>query len=195
MKRLLAAVAMPLSLSLACATPPMPKAHEAIKPGAFAPPVVPGNLQVPAGVVPAFVVEAKGVQIYVCKGKEQKAAPETDFKWTFKAPEAQLFDAGGELVGKHYAGPTWEWRDGSQVVGEVKEKDTPSADAIPWLLLAAKSNTGNGALSGVTYIQRTDTKGGNAPSAGCDRAADGQQARIDYSARYYFYSSATAPAR
>jgi hypothetical protein len=195
MKRLLAAVAMPLSLSLACATPSMPEAHGAIKPGAFAPPAVPGNLKAPEGAVPELMVEAKGVQIYVCRPEERKAEPPRKFNWEFKAPEAQLSDPGGELVGKHYAGPTWEWRDGSRVVGEVKEKATPSADAIPWLLLQAKSNSGNGALSGVTYIQRTDTTGGKAPSAGCDDAAIGQEARVDYSARYYFYSSAPVRAR
>jgi len=51
-------------------------------------------------------------------------------------------------IGKHYAGPTWESNDGSKVVGEVKARDDgPAPTAIPWLLLSAKSTSGNGAFS------------------------------------------------
>jgi len=48
----------------------------------------------------------------------------------------------GNKIAKHYAGTTWESNDGSKVVGEVKAKDNgPDPNAIPWLLLSAKSTS------------------------------------------------------
>src|SRR5467141_4429300 len=108
-------------------------------------PVVPDNLKVPAGQTLSLVSRATGVQIYECSaGKTDPAR----FEWAFKAPEADLFDLSGRKTGKHYAGPTWESDDGSKVVGEVKARDDgPAPTAIPWLLLAAKSTSGNGVFS------------------------------------------------
>ena len=40
----------------------------------------------------------------------------------------------------------------------------PSASAIPWLLLTAKSNGPEGSFSNVTSIQRVNTVGGIAPA-------------------------------
>lgn len=52
-------------------------------------------------------------------------------------------------IGKHYAGPTWEGKDGSKVVGEVNARDNgPDPNAIPWPLLSAKSKSGTGAYWG-----------------------------------------------
>ena len=42
-------------------------------------------------------------------------------------------------------------------------------------------------MSHVAYIQRLTTKGGLAPTTGCDAAHAGTTARIDYTATYYFY--------
>jgi hypothetical protein len=53
--------------------------------------------------------------------------------------------------------------------------------------LKAKSNEGTGTFSKVTYIQRVDTAGGKAPSDGCDQAHADAEARVDYTAYYYFY--------
>jgi Protein of unknown function (DUF3455) len=115
-------------------------------------------------------------------------APSPKFKWVFKAPEADLFDASNKKVGKHYAGPVWESKDGSKVVGEVKAKaDSKDKTAIPWLLLAAKSNEGKGVFSSVKSIQRVDTVGGKAPQTDCDSSRVGKQAKVSYTANYYFY--------
>jgi hypothetical protein len=57
-----------------------------------------------------FVLGATGAQIYQC------SATATGPAWTFVAPQADLLDADGEVVGVHYAGPTWELDDGSKVV-------------------------------------------------------------------------------
>ena len=138
----------------------------------------------PAGSSVFLVGHATGVQIYACKAK---ADDPSKFEWSFTAPEADLTNEKGKKIARHYAGPTWEARDGSKVVGEVQEKvDAPNPGAIPWLLLKAKSNKGPGIFARVTYIQRVDTEGGVAPAAGCDQATN-SKARVDYKANYYFY--------
>jgi Protein of unknown function (DUF3455) len=152
-----------------------------------APPEAPEALRPPADQVLALEALATGVQIYECSaGKDQAARLE----WVFQAPEAELFDKEGRKVGKHYAGPTWESTDGSAVVGEVKARDAgPDPNAIPWLLLSAKSNSGRGVLSQIKSIQRLQTVGGKAPSAPCTRDTAGQVVRVPYKAVYYFYAA------
>src|SRR5262249_49113230 len=102
------------------------------------------NLQVPAGNKVTFHAYAEGVQIYRWDGT----------KWVFVAPEATLYaDAGHHgVIGTHYAGPTWESVSGSHVVGTVLARATADPNAIPWLLLKAKSSDGPGIFDDVTYI-------------------------------------------
>jgi hypothetical protein len=145
---------------------------------------VPETLKAPVDQVLAFEVRATGVQIYECRARQDDPA---QFEWTFKAPQADLFDASGRLVGKHYSGPTWEGLDGSKVVGEVKAKDSSLASgSIPWLLLSAKSTSGEGQFSPVRSIQRLNTLGGAAP-ASASQAQAGQEIRVPYTATYTFY--------
>ena len=151
---------------------------------------VPDNLRVPATQTLALAAHAVGVQIYDCKPSKDDPAR---FEWVFRAPEADLFDAGGNRIGKHYAGPTWESNDGSKVVGEAKAKDDgPDASAIPWLLLTAKSTSGEGLLAHTLSVQRVHTVGGKAPPGGCGpaQAARAREARVPYSAMYYFFVAA-----
>ena len=148
---------------------------------------VPDRLKPGANETLAMIVPAKGVQIYECRARKDQAGA---YEWAFVAPEADLFDARGGRIGRHYAGPHWESTDGSKVLGTVKERaDAPVADAIPWLLLAAKSVGPAGAFSKVTSIQRVNTAGGAAPRAGCSQAAAGTLARINYTADYYFFTA------
>ena len=133
----------------------------------------------------AMIAHAKGVQIYECRASKDQAG---SYEWAFVAPEADLFDAGGNRIGRHYAGPHWESTDGSKLLGALKERaDAPAADAIPWLLLTVKSVGSEGSFSKVTSIQRVSTVGGVAPKAGCSQAAAGTSARIHYTADYYFF--------
>ena len=149
------------------------------------PPQVPDILKVPDGHKVILKALGKGVQIYGCKAT---AADPGKFEWSFKAPEADLTNKHGKKIAKHYKGPTWEANDGSKVVGEKKtEIPAPRPGAVPWLLLEAKSNEGTGTFARVTYIQRVDTEGGVAPAAGCDQAHVNTEARVAYSANYYFY--------
>jgi hypothetical protein len=138
---------------------------------------VPESLKPPASESLKRVLTGKGVQIYECR----------DEKWVFVAPEAELFDSHGNRVGRHYAGPQWEASgDGSRIVGTVRSRaDAPAPGAIPWLLLSTRSVGGKGYLSDVTSVQRIWTAGGVAPTGTC--AGAGAQARIPYSAAYYFF--------
>lgn len=152
-----------------------------------APVAVPESLRTNGNEVLAFVVPAKGVQIYECRAAAQRPG---SFEWAFVAPDAELFDAHGTRVGRHYAGPYWEAADGSRIKGEVKARaDAPAADAIPWLLLGAASAGPQGTYSEVKTIQRVNTRGGTAPSGGCSAASAGRQARIAYTADYYLYTA------
>lgn len=152
---------------------------------------IPDHLEPPADSVRLFSLQARGVQIYVCEVDPNDA---TAFVWAFKAPEAELLNERGEVVGKHFAGPTWQGQDGSAVVGAVLERAAaPDAGAIPWLLLEAKDHQGSGAFSTITYVQRLDTVGGVAPSEGCDEAHAGEEVRAPYEATYsFFYPAAMA---
>ena len=133
-----------------------------------------------------MIVRAQGVQIYECRAKKDQPG---GYEWAFVAPEADLFDARGNKTGKHYAGPHWESTDGSKILGTVKERaNAPTSDAIPWLLLAAKSVGPDGSFSRVTSIQRVNTAGGVAPATGCSQADAGKPARINYTADYYFFT-------
>lgn len=147
---------------------------------------VPPQLQAGPGERLTQVIAATGVQIYECRAKAGGAG---DYEWAFVAPEATLFDSHGRRIGRHYAGPHWEAQDGSKVAASLKARaDAPSPEAIPWLLLAARPAGGAGGTFGnVASIQRVNTVGGMAPRSGCTQAAAGTQARVNYSADYYFF--------
>jgi hypothetical protein len=141
---------------------------------------VPEVLRPPADEVLKLKLQGKGVQIYQC----------LNASWKFQGPEAQLLDAAGHVVGKHYAGPTWESSDGSKVVAEVTAHDDgPDASAIPWLLLHAKANSGQGVFANVQSVQRLQTSGGKAPGQPCGSSNANQIERVPYAANYYFFAA------
>ena len=135
------------------------------------------DLQVPAGNKLALHAFGVGVQIYTWTGTS----------WSFVSPEALLFADPGDhdIIGFHFAGPTWEGLDGSSVLGTVTESCTPNPDAIPWLKVESVSNEGHGVFQRVTFIQRLFTVGGKAPSL--PGTFPGQVARVPYTAEYFFY--------
>ena len=148
-------------------------------------PSVSDTLKVPSTDTLAFAATGKGFQIYECRANKDNA---NQYEWVLKAPDADLFDARGQKIGHHYGGPTWESSDGSKVTGEVKgSEQSTDANAIPWLLLRAKTHEGQGIFSLVNSIQRLETRGGKAPSGGCDQSAMGKELRAPYTAVYYFY--------
>jgi hypothetical protein len=146
---------------------------------------VPDAIRVAPNESYVLALPAKGVQIYECK-----AAADGKLGWSFVSPEADLFDLNGKLVGKHYAGPTWEMLDGSKIVGTVKSRaDASGPNAIPWLLLSTKSIGGAGQLASVTSLQRVNTIAGVAPNEPCSAANVGVKARVPYTADYYYFTA------
>ena len=106
-------------------------------------------------------------------------------RWALKAPDATLVDQEGSVIGRHFAGPTWQLNDGSWVRGKaIAEKAAPDATAVPWLLLESVGGTGR--LEAVRFIQRTETRGGIAPDGSCTQGA---MRRVPYTATYSFYEA------
>ena len=147
---------------------------------------IPPPLRVSTNAVLTLQVHAAGVQIYRCGAAKDDAAR---VEWALKEPEADLFDNAGNKIGKHYAGPTWEGTDGSKVIGGVvAQVNSPDPNAVAWLLLSAKSASGNGIFGHVRFIQRLRTVGGKAPLVGCNQDSIGSELRVAYSAEYWFYA-------
>jgi hypothetical protein len=124
-------------------------------------------------------LHAEGAQIYECKANSANA-----LVWQFREPVATLFE-NGKTVGRHYAGPHWELIDGSIVAARVAAR-APGASSsdIPLLKLEVTQRSGDGRLSGLTTIQRINTRGGIAEGA-CGDA--GSFLSVPYSADYTFF--------
>jgi hypothetical protein len=152
----------------------------------IAPPAdVPETLKAPAGANLVLAVHASGVQIYACT-----AGANGQVHWTLKAPDAKLRDAHGAVVGHHFAGPTWRYKDGSEIIGKAaRGAEAPDPQSVPWLLVNVVGHSGSGLLESVTTVQRLHTHGGAAPAATrCDPTKTGREARVPYTADYYFYA-------
>jgi hypothetical protein len=138
---------------------------------------LPGAIAAP-GETMLLAVHAEGAQVYECKaGADGKPA------WAFREPIATLL-VDGKTVGRHYAGPNWEYSDGSAVVGKVAG-NAPGAtpNDIPWLKLEVVSRRGSGVLTAATTVQRINTSGGKLDGA-CDQPGAFRSA--PYSADYVF---------
>ena len=143
---------------------------------------VPPVIQPPAGHKAFDFQHAVGVQIYACNGTA----------WSFVAPRANLYNDQGKLKMIHFAGPTWQHKDGSSVVG-LLVAPSPVAGTIPWLLLSAKSTAAGpfgDKLAKTTYIQRINTTGGVIPAPEtCHASTAGTQAEVPYTADYVFWKA------
>jgi hypothetical protein len=145
-------------------------------------PDVPAAIQAPPGEQVVLLAHASGSQIYTCQ-----AGADGKFAWTLKAPDAELKDQKGKVIGSHSAGPTWKLNDGSEVTGKAAAHvDSPDAGSIPWLLVKAVGHSGAGLLANVTTVQRVNTHGGKPPSDGCDEPHRNAETKSSYTADYYF---------
>jgi len=138
---------------------------------------IPETIAAP-GETAVLTLHAEGAQVYECK-----AGADGTLAWAFREPIATLL-SDGKTVGRHYAGPSWEYSDGSAVVGQVVST-APGGVAmdIPWLKLAVTSRRGNGVLGPVTTVQRINTAGGKLNGA-CYKACSYES--VPYSADYVF---------
>ena len=132
-----------------------------------------------AGETLVATVHAQGAQVYECKADASGA-----LTWHFREPVATLM-SNGKTLGRHYAGPIWEFADGSALAAKVAASAPGASQSdIPLLKLAVVSQTGSGMLAGINSIQRLNTKGGVAKGP-CDAA--GTFLSVPYSADYAFY--------
>ena len=123
-------------------------------------------------------VHAEGAQIYDCK-----AGADGKLVWQFREPIATLL-VDGKTVGRHFAGPSWELADGSAVTGKIAGRAAGATPKdIPLLKLEAVAHHGTGQLTGVTTMQRLNTKGGVVEGP-CEAA--GAFLSVPYSADYRF---------
>jgi hypothetical protein len=147
---------------------------------------LPESVRVPAGQMVKLETHAIGEITYECR--EKSDAP-GGHAWAFAGPVATLYDAQKKVFGKYYGGPTWEAADGSRVTGkQVAVAPSNAPKSIPLQLVKAEPAMGNGAMTGVTYIQRLNTKDGVAPSVACTVANKGTKQQVSYEASYVFYA-------
>lgn len=147
---------------------------------------LPEAVRVPAGHRQTLHTVGSGEITYECREKKAGGGHE----WAFVAPVATLADLQGKVVGKYYGGPTWESNDGSKVTGKQLAVSPAPAGNIPLQLVQANPATGEGAMKGVSFIQRLKTVGGVAPALPCGAEQMGQKQVAAYRADYVFYKPA-----
>ena len=143
----------------------------------------------PAGAVAVETAQGRGVQVYHCEAQGSK------FEWAFDSPSATLYLPGtDQQVGTHTVGPSWTWNDGSSITGTVAAtKPSPQSGDLPWLLLKTKPlSITTGTLGKVSWVRRSDTSGGAAPTGGCDAQHQGALKQVPYTATYTFYKAKSA---
>jgi len=130
------------------------------------------------GTTTVLTLHAEGAQVYECK-----AGGDGKLTWVFREPIATLL-LDGKTVGRHYAGPNWEYSDGSAVTGKAAGSAPGATPAdIAWLKLDVAAHRGDGVLAGIATVQRIHTEGGNLKGA-CDTV--GTFKSMPYSADYVF---------
>ncbi len=135
----------------------------------------------PADQGPTFDIMASGFQIYECSKDNDSASK---FEWVFKAPRADLYGEGGNIIGHYGAGPSWESDDGSKVVGLVKDKyPGPDVSSAP-LPVRPGSNASTGVFAQTKSITLMDVTGGQAPTVPCTIDQVGKVSRVPFTAIY-----------
>ena len=148
---------------------------------------LPATVQVPAGHKVTMETVGVGEITYLCSAKKDMAG---QYEWVFVGPDAKLMSRGGQQVGKYYGPPaTWEAMDGSKLTAVQVAVAPHMAGSIPLQLVKGNPAMGSGAMQGVTYIQRVDTRGGVAPAAACGAGNLNAKQIVNYQADYIFWRS------
>ena len=174
----IATAAVALIAACGSITPVMPSYSQA---------ALPATLRVPAGNKVALETVGVGEITYQCSAKKDMAG---QFEWMFVGPEARLLDRSGKQIGKYYGPPaTWEAMDGSKLTAMQLAVAPNIAGSLPLQLVKGNPAVGQGAMQGVTYIQRVHTQGGAAPAAPCTAANLSAKQIVRYQADYIFYKA------
>ncbi|WP_433887032.1 DUF3455 domain-containing protein [Pseudomonas vranovensis] len=155
----------------------MPLAHSAL----------PDSIKVPDGHKIALETVGVGEITYECRAKVD--SPEQT-EWVFVGPKAVLNDRSGKAIGSYFGPPaTWQASDGSKVTGTQLAVAPSSPGNLPYQLVKANPAEGQGAMTGVTYIQRVALKGGVAPASACGAGQKGSREVVKYQADYIFWAA------
>jgi hypothetical protein len=144
------------------------------------------NLRPSADEAPAFRLSASGVQVYECR--EALTQP-GQYRWAFVNPDMTLSDpASGADVATSRSIDEWNsLTDLSSVSAVLRATQHAGGDNLPWAYMRAIPTSQDGMFAGVTSIQRVNTRGGAAPGTGCSADTAGSEARVPFTAEYYFY--------
>ena len=168
------------ALAAACGSAPM-------APAMYSQAALPAAVQVPNGHRVVLETVGAGDITYECREKANAAG---QFEWVFAGPNAALMDRQGRSIGRYFGPPaTWAASDGSAITG-TQLAVAPAGDGnIPLQLVKANPATGQGAMSGISHIQRVATRGGVAPVLVCDAAGKGKREIVKYQADYIFWKA------
>jgi hypothetical protein len=148
---------------------------------------VPEAVKVPVGNKVAMETVGVGEITYECRESSTVAG---QVSWVFVGPDAVLNDRAGKAVGKYFGPPaTWAANDGSKITGTQVSTAPGGNGNIPFQLVRANPAMGQGAMMGVTYVQRLATQGGVAPATGCTMDARGKREIVKYQADYLFWAA------
>lgn len=139
----------------------------------------PAALPIPGGS-PIAVIHAEGAQVYQCMSDGQGG-----LTWQLREPIATLLQED-KTVGRHYAGPRWEFEDGTTIAARVVAQFTPTLWDIPHLMLTVTTAKGAGPLAFARTVVRFNTKGGLMKGE-CSKA--GAQLSVPYAADYAFFDA------
>ncbi|MCC5900389.1 MAG: DUF3455 domain-containing protein [Halomonas sp.] len=146
---------------------------------------IPAEVQVPSGNTIALETVGVGAIAYMCETRDDGS-----MGWVFKGPSAALNDREGNQVGSYYGPPaTWEALDGSKLTATELATAPNGEGNIPLQLVEANPAEGEGAMAGVSYIQRLDTLGGVAPNVECGADNNGAMAVVTYQSDYIFWTA------
>ena len=165
-----------------------PMSSTTAMPNQFSQAALPEAIKVPAGHAVAMETVGVGEITYECR---EKVAMAGQYEWVFVGPSAVLNDRGGKAVGRYYGPPaTWESMDSSKLTATQLAIAPGAPGSLPLQLVKANPVMGSGAMSGVTYVQRVDTRGGVAPAMACGMDSKGRKEVVKYQADYIFWKAA-----
>ena len=141
---------------------------------------LPANLDVPLGYEQYRCAYAVGHMVY---HKSSTGEWELERPFAVLSPKGKKHPckADKKPIGIHYEGPTWQMNNGRKIEAErILAETTMDENAVDWLLVEARNEAGK-----TEYIQRTETRGGLAPTGSEDYKRD--EILVPYSAEYCFY--------
>jgi len=149
----------------------------------MAAPPLPTAVRVPAGHRHTMTLKSVGTLNYECRARPGMAGA---YAWALDSPDAALLHWSGLRVGRYYAGPTLEYRDGSRITLKLVGASPDEPGKLPIQLYETARRSADGEFGAVRYVQRLNAVASE-PSQPCTEARIGQGYKGDFSADFLFY--------